>query len=126
MLDKIFAFHYKICSRDEHIEIRDLLPIMNHRYYISIDPKKEKFFCSPSERFKDIEFFNPKLKRKSLAHGWVLKVEEVLSPNYVSPRFNPLTCFHLIKYTNRLKRIVCDSERNPYSVDPAIITEIKA
>ncbi len=109
------------------LKLETFFLIMNHWYYISINHKKEKFFCSLLKRLKDMELFNPKLKIKSLAHGRVLKVVEELSPSYVFPRFNPLTCFNLIKYTKRvIKRIVGDSGRNPYIADPAIINEIKA
>ncbi|MGA3084318.1 MAG: transcription termination/antitermination NusG family protein [Thermodesulfobacteriota bacterium] len=99
---------------------------MNHWYCIYTKPNKEEFVCWLLRKFNDIELFNPKLKRKRLARGQVSEIVEELFPCYVFSRFNPLTYYHLIKYTKGVKRIVGDSSGNPYAVDPAVINEIKA
>ncbi len=99
---------------------------MNNWYCIYTKPKKEECVCRLLRKFNDIELFNPKLKRKRLARGQVSEIVEELFPCYIFSRFNPLTYYHLIKYTQGVNEVVGDSTGNPYAVDPTIINEIKA
>lgn len=74
----------------------------------------------------EIEFFNPKLKRKKYIRGKYKEVIEELFPCYVFSNFDPYKYFHMIKYTRGVRRIVGDSLGNAYTVDATLIEFLKS
>ncbi len=74
----------------------------------------------------ELEFFNPKLKRKKRIRGKYKEVIEELFPCYVFSNFNPYKYFHMIKYTRGVRRIVGDCVGNPYTVDESLIEFLKS
>lgn len=74
----------------------------------------------------DIEFFNPKIKRKKYIRGRYKEVIEELFPCYVFSKFDLYKYFHMIKYTRGVRRVVGDWLGNPYTVDIEIIEFLKS